>query len=75
MSDLRWKLKWLVKAVTPPIIILGVKTALIRLGLRRPDEPPPPPEPVVPEPEPEWEFVPEGWARTDLPNGGRSSDK
>jgi putative methyltransferase (TIGR04325 family) len=64
MSDLRWKLKWLVKAFTPPIIILGVKTALIRLGLRRPDEPPPPPEPVVPEPEPEWEFVPEGWART-----------
>ena len=64
MSDLRWKLKWLVKAVTPPIIILGVKTALIRLGLRRPDEQPLPPEPVAPEPEPEWEYVPEGWART-----------
>ena len=64
LSDLRWKLKWLVKAVTPPIIILGVKTALIRLGLRRPDEQPLPPEPVAPEPEPEWEYVPEGWART-----------
>lgn len=63
MSDLRWKLKWVVKAVTPPIILLGIKVVSIKLGLRRPDEPPAP-EPAAPEPEPEWEYVPEGWART-----------
>ncbi|MBA3245289.1 MAG: hypothetical protein H0T61_08970 [Actinobacteria bacterium] len=63
--SLRWKLKWVVKAVTPPILLLLVKVISIKLGLRRPDEQPehPPPAPE-PDADAEWEFVPEGWART-----------
>lgn len=64
MSGLRWKLKWIVKAVTPPIFLLAVKVISIKLGLRRPDEPT---EHVPPaaeqEAEPEWEYLSEGWAR------------
>jgi putative methyltransferase (TIGR04325 family) len=64
MSDLRWKLKWTVKAITPPILVLFAKTVLIKLGLREPDEQPEPAAPTPePEGEPEWEYVPEGWAR------------
>ena len=64
MNGFRWKVKWIVKAVTPPILVLGVKMALIKLGLRRPDEPPElVPLDTDPEPVPEWEYVPEGWAR------------
>jgi len=62
---LRWKLKWVVKAVTPPIFLLLVKVISIKLGLRRPDEKVEHALAVLePEPDPEWEFVPEGWART-----------
>ena len=38
MNDFRWKVKWIVKAVTPPILVLSAKVALIKLGLRRPDD-------------------------------------
>jgi putative methyltransferase (TIGR04325 family) len=59
-----WYLKWLVKAVTPPIFLLALKWLLIALGLRKRDtpiveEPPPAAEPAPAE----WEYVPEGWAR------------
>ena len=60
----RFALKWAVKAVTPPIVVLGAKVLLIKLGLRRPDasaEPEPAPAPAE---EPEWEYAPEGWRRT-----------
>lgn len=55
--------KWLAKAITPPIIVIGTKKALVRLGLMttRPAaaaaSPEPPSEPS------EWEYVPEGWDR------------
>ena len=65
MSDFLWKVKWGLKAITPPIIVLGAKTLLIKLGLRQPDATPvtePLPEPEV---APEWEYVPEGWARAE----------
>jgi putative methyltransferase (TIGR04325 family) len=71
--------KQIVRAVTPPIVLLAVKKALVRLGLRHvppvgfePDgaramQPAPAAvEPEVPTPltsPPEWEFVPEGWER------------
>jgi putative methyltransferase (TIGR04325 family) len=63
---IRFKVKWLVKAITPPILILGAKTLLVRLGVMKPQ----PLEPTDLEAadmraEPsEWEFVPEGWDRT-----------
>ena len=59
-----WYAKWLVKAVTPPILLLGVKWIAIGLGLRRRD-----PEgqggqtPSHESDVPEWEYVPEGWQR------------
>ena len=59
------RLRWWVKALTPPIVLLGVKKLSIALGLRRPD-PIPLPEPDTPPPRPdppEWEYVPEGWRR------------
>jgi hypothetical protein len=59
--SLREKAKWVVKAVTPPILLLLVKVVSIKLGLRKPDEPEPAPPPE-PEGAPEWEYVPEGWA-------------
>ncbi|MDQ3161885.1 MAG: hypothetical protein M3Q92_03505 [Actinomycetota bacterium] len=62
--SLPWKLKWLVKAVTPPILLLLVKVVSIKLGLRRPDEQPEHVPPAAePDPDAEWEYVPEGWAR------------
>ena len=64
MNGLRWKLKWVVKAVTPPILLLLVKVVSIKLGLRKPDAKPEPVPAPEPEGEPEWEYVPEGWART-----------
>jgi putative methyltransferase (TIGR04325 family) len=58
-------IRWAVKAVTPPILVLALKWLLIGLGLRK-RAPVPEPEPELapePEPEPEWEYVPEGWSR------------
>lgn len=61
--SLRYGLKWTAKAVTPPILVLAVKTVLVRLGLWKVREPAPAaPTPVTPELA-EWEYVPEGWAR------------
>ena len=58
-----WYAKWLVKAVTPPILLLAVKWIAIGLGLRKRDQGQAP-EAGVSVPEvPEWEFVPEGWQR------------
>jgi putative methyltransferase (TIGR04325 family) len=59
-----WYAKWLVKAVTPPILLLGVKWIAIGVGLRKREEQ----EQAAAEgqslPEvPEWEYVPEGWRR------------
>lgn len=65
MTGVRWKLKWIVKAVTPPILLLAVKVISIKLGLRSPDEPTEQVPVAEPEAEPEWEYVPEGWARTE----------
>lgn len=65
MNGVGWKLKWIVKAVTPPIFLLAVKVISIKLGLRRPDEQSEDVPPTIePEADPEWEYVPEGWART-----------
>ncbi len=62
----RWKLKWLVKAVTPPILLLLVKVISIRLGLRRPDGQPEQPVTAAElDPAAEWEYVPEGWMRAE----------
>ncbi len=46
VNDFLWKLKWTVKAITPPIFVLAAKHVLIALGLRKPDAPPEP-EPVT----------------------------
>jgi putative methyltransferase (TIGR04325 family) len=60
-----WYLKWTVKAVTPPILVLAAKWIAIALGLRKREVQVQssglslPPE----EAEPEWEYVPEGWRR------------
>lgn len=55
--------KWLAKALTPPIVIIGAKRLLRALGLLRPEPPPVPAvEPEADEP-PEWEYVAEGWER------------
>jgi len=61
----RFALKWTAKAVTPPILVLGAKLLLIKLGLRNPDAPPVPDEPPVEEAEPEWEYAPDGWRQTE----------
>ncbi len=59
----RFAVKWAVKAVTPPILVLAAKVVLVRLGLLRP-APPPAPESAPTTPgRPEWEYVPEGWER------------
>lgn len=64
MRDVRWKLKWIVKAVTPPIFLLAVKVISIKLGLRRPDEQTEHVSPAAePQAESEWEYLSEGWAR------------
>ena len=58
--------RWLVKAVTPPIVLLALKWLLIALGLRKragaPETVAPAAEPAASKP-PEWEYVPEGWER------------
>lgn len=55
--------RWLLKALTPPIVVIAVKALLRRLRLlpaaRSPEEALPE---VAPEP-PEFEYVPEGWRR------------
>jgi putative methyltransferase (TIGR04325 family) len=49
------RLRWWVKALTPPIVLLGVRKLF-------PKRPPPEPDPEPPE----WEYVPEGWRRPVL---------
>jgi putative methyltransferase (TIGR04325 family) len=48
------RLRWWVKAITPPIVLLGLR----KLFPRRE----PPAEPASAEPA-EWEYVPDGWSR------------
>jgi putative methyltransferase (TIGR04325 family) len=65
VSRALWRIKWTVKAVTPPILILGAKKALgvrTRPALPEP-EGPPPVGALTPQEPPEWEHVAEGWAR------------
>jgi putative methyltransferase (TIGR04325 family) len=57
------RLRWWIKAVTPPILIIGTKKALRAVGLLGPPESGPAPPPAEPAPPPEWEHVPEGFAR------------
>jgi putative methyltransferase (TIGR04325 family) len=62
-----WYAKWLLKAVTPPILVLGAKRAAIALGLRMGEQGQTPGDLSLPEPSdtpPEWEYVLEGWQRT-----------
>jgi putative methyltransferase (TIGR04325 family) len=57
--------KWVLKALTPPIVVMGVKGALRRVGLLARPAPPAPGGPATPETSlPEFEYVPEGWRRT-----------
>jgi putative methyltransferase (TIGR04325 family) len=56
--------RWIVKALTPPIIVMGVKGALRRVGLLARPTPPAPAEPAQPQAgPPEFEYLPEGWHR------------
>ena len=59
-------LKWWLKAVTPPIVVIAIKGALRRVGLLgpapRPEGEPEDTAPTMVEP-PEFEYVPEGWSR------------
>ena len=54
--------RWILKALTPPIVVIAVKGALRRLGLLGPARTPEPDVTVELEP-PEFEYVQEGWAR------------
>jgi putative methyltransferase (TIGR04325 family) len=58
-----WYGKWLVKAVTPPILLLALKWIAIGLGLRKAEAQGQSPEASLPDAPPEWEYVPEGWQR------------
>jgi putative methyltransferase (TIGR04325 family) len=60
-----WCLKWAVKAVTPPILVLAAKWIAIGLGLWKREQQGQSSGLSLPleEPEPEWEYVPEGWRR------------
>jgi len=54
--------KWLLKALTPPIVVIAVKGLLRRLGLLSPAVPDASAEPADENPEPpEFEVVPDGW--------------
>lgn len=66
----RFALKWAVKAVTPPILVLAAKVILIRLGLRKPDAPPAPEPPPAGDEAPEFEYAPDGWRRAVDPAVG-----
>jgi putative methyltransferase (TIGR04325 family) len=56
--------KWIVKALTPPIVVMGVKGALRRLGLvSRPPSPESGESAQSQAGPPEFEYVPEGWRR------------
>jgi putative methyltransferase (TIGR04325 family) len=59
MRRARFALRWALKAVTPPIVLLGLRELLRALGLRKAPLQAPPPEADPPE----WEYVPEGWSR------------
>ena len=51
--------KWILKAFTPPIVVIAAKGLLRRLGLLSPAVPEVPPEPTEP---PEFEVLKDGWA-------------
>ena len=51
--------RWWAKAVTPPIVVIGVKGAARRLGLLSAPVPPPVEEP--PPVQPEFAYLPGGW--------------
>lgn len=63
----RFALKWAVKAVTPPILVLAAKVILIKLGLRKPDARPQPEPASFAEREPEFRYAPDGWERAAGP--------
>jgi putative methyltransferase (TIGR04325 family) len=58
-----WYAKWLVKAVTPPILVLAAKWIAIAVGLRKQGQTSGLSLPETPAAPPEWEYVPEGWQR------------
>jgi putative methyltransferase (TIGR04325 family) len=62
-DDQRRDARWWAKALTPPIVVIGVKGLARRLGLVSAPQPPAPEEPAAPPEPPEWEYVPEGWSR------------
>ena len=55
--------RWYVKALTPPIVVIGVKSLARRIGLLSAPPPPVAEEQAAPTEPPEWEYVPEGWSR------------
>ena len=56
--------RWVVKALTPPIVVIAVKGALRRIGLLGEPALETVEEPALAEDEPpEFEYVPEGWSR------------
>jgi len=58
----RIDLRWVVKALTPPIVVIAVKGALRRLGLLGGATPEAARSAVAAD-QPEFELVPEGWSR------------
>ena len=59
----RIDLRWVVNALTPPIVVIAVKGALRRLGLLGRRATPEPARSAVAANPPEFELVPEGWSR------------
>lgn len=58
-----WRLRWAVKAVTPPILVLAAKWALGLWSREHQGQTPVGGLSLPETPAPEWEYVPEGWAR------------
>ena len=58
--------RWALKAVTPPILVLAAKVIAIKLGLKTEASPASVaiPQEEPPAQRPEWEYVPEGWSRS-----------
>ena len=64
MAEGRRDARWWAKALTPPIVVIAVKSAARRLGLIATPAPPDAQAPSATGDIPEWEHLPEGW-RTD----------